>query len=170
MKLLLCEIIWNHSMFPGVAKLGNKKLSIEFFLRTNFQRIASGSSRRGSAVGLNSTAPGRMDSLGVNAGGANGPPSREGSGNSGRNARGGSSKRGGMGSTVPLSGAGSFEDPTLARLGSGGSRGLQAPEMSVNDEDARINFQERPKTAARKPIKQEDEFADEELGDDLLPE
>ena len=68
------------------------------------------------------------------------------------------------------SGAGSFDDPTLARLGSGGSRGLQAPELSVNDEDARINYQERPKTAARKPMKQEDEFADEELGDDLLPE
>ena len=34
----------------------------------------------------------------------------------------------------------------------------------------RISYQERPKTAARKPVKQEDEFADEELGDDLLPE
>ena len=29
---------------------------------------------------------------------------------------------------------------------------------------------ERPKTAARRRDQQEDEFADEELGDDLLPE
>ena len=40
----------------------------------------------------------------------------------------------------------------------------------MHDADARINYQERPKTAAKKPMKQEDEFADEELGDDLLPE
>ncbi|XP_063715762.1 intraflagellar transport protein 88 homolog [Symsagittifera roscoffensis] len=165
-----------HEEYSKQLKKAHKSIEIKE------QRIASGSSRRGSGVGMhgmNSTAPaggsaaaGRMladnnTSFGL----SDGTPSREGSGGSGRNIP-RSHKRGGLASTLPPSGAGSFEDPALARLGSAGStRGaLPGSELSVHDADARINYQERPKTAAKKPMKQQDEFADEELGDDLLPE